>query len=128
MEETGHDYRMVFQIHRHFKKQEKFPEHLTVRKILKAERTWIKHFQRVLEEIRNIISEKVLYGQSKIACLWPELKDGIMRLSGRKNVTEHMKANTRQPSPKHEFTNLLIQHYHETFAKPTITTFNGLTT
>ncbi|XP_074039501.1 uncharacterized protein [Leptinotarsa decemlineata] len=100
--------------------KEKFPPNLTVEEILKAEKIWLKHVQQECfpEEIQKLKTGKSLSGQSKLACLFPEMKDGIMVLSGRTNFTEFMAKSTRQPiilSPKHEFTKLLIQNCQEKF-------------
>lgn len=97
-----------------------------------AETIWIRQSQNESfgEEIRHLERDEPLKKRSKIISLCPLMKNGILVLGGRTNLSKTMDQDTKEPiilCPKHQYTKLLIQHYHEKFRHRGIeTTLNGL--
>ena len=116
------------------KRKEKFtfPPNLTVKEISDAEKKWIKISQQesFREDLKLLTNERPLEKSNRLFSLNPCFKNGIIVLSGRTRLSKTMSEDAMNPiilCPKHPYTKLLMQHYHEKFAhKGTETVLNDL--
>lgn len=115
---TGWCLRFVKKLRNH---HEQFQKELTVEEIEEAEKIWIKksQYESFLEDLKKIKDGKFINTQSRIRNLFPELKDGILIIGGRANLSDSLHGDTKNPiilDPKNNYTKLLMRHYHEKFS------------
>nr|XP_023021145.1 uncharacterized protein LOC111509606 [Leptinotarsa decemlineata] len=77
-----------------------FKPNLTKEEISNAEKIWVQCAQQesLPSDICCLKNGKHLSGSSKLASLCPELKDGIMVLSGRTNLSKWLSRDVSQPA------------------------------